>query len=383
MKKLLFFTISLGFNLEDTSETSGVWYIRNYESFFDEVYYVRLQGPPGEPCKFGNTILLSAGTGNSKVDFFLAPFRLFKVARDLRPTDFLTCEVIFAWWAAIFVKLLLKGKIILFPLVLPQTIYKITGKSLSVKIPIWIERLVARLNYWFVDGVITAKTLGSYIKRLASTPGIGSKLIVVDLLPEAAPSPYFFKRIELVRSELRRESRNEAEPFKLIYVGRLRKEKMVDDLIKMLAIVNKHIAVQLTLIGAGDELENLKALAADLNVSHCINFLGFMSNGDLPDHLMRSDVLVSPLTGGSLREAALCGLPIIAYDIDWIQDLPEKENAFILVPGGDYRALADAVLLLNNDTAMRRRLSENVESLAWKLWSPSRIRGSLQTIFED
>lgn len=381
MKKLLFFTIALGFNLDDTSETSGVWYIRNYESYFDEVYYVRLLGPPSVPIRAGNTTLMSAGTGNDRLDFLFAPIRLFKVARELGPTHYLTCEVIFAFWAAVLVKFLLRAEIVLFPLVLPETIYEVTGKSLSIRIPIGLERSIARINYLFVDKVLTSKALGSYEKKLAETPGIGPKLQVVDLLPEATPSPNFFQMIENERGETIRTTRSASKPFTLIYVGRLRKEKMVDHLIRMLALVKERIPVRLTLIGSGDELDNLKALANELIVSDCVNFLGTVSNGELPRHLMHSDALVSPLTGGSFREAALCGIPIIAYDIDWVADLPGKDEAFILVPEGDYESMADAVIALNGDTDLHRRLSNNVEILARSLWSPDKIKGSLQAVF--
>jgi glycosyltransferase involved in cell wall biosynthesis len=382
-KKLMFFSLSLGINFNDTSEESQIWFLRNYESYFDEVYYVLLQGNPHVNEKHGKTTLISFGTGNNKLDLLLSPWRLFKFARKVRPTIYLSYEVIFAWWTALLVKIFLRAKVYLLPFCIPEVIYKITGKSLSGKMPIWLERLLIRFNYWFVNYVVTSSAFGTYPGLLAANPSVNQKLIVADILPEATPPPYFFRMIGEAKRNSRRNGKSNSEPFKLIYVGRFNKEKMVDHLIKMMALLKDKIVAHLYLVGNGEERDNLENLASELKVKDSVSFLGYVSNGELPKHFAASDVFVSPLTGCSFREAALCGLPILAYDMDWIQTLPNKEKAFTLVNEGDYAAMAEAVQRLARDKDLYRLTAQTGERMAWEMWAPAKIEASLRQVFEN
>lgn len=383
MKKLMFFSFSLGHAFDDISEESGIWFLRNYELYFDEVYYVLLYGKSYPTCKVGNTTLISLGTGNNKLDLLLAPFRLFKIAREIRPTVYITYEQIFAWWMAILIKILLRAKIYLLPLCIPEKIYEMTGKAVSVKLPFWLEQRFIRLNYRFVDKVITSKAFGYAVEWLSSKPIANRKLIVADMLPEGAPPRYFFETIKAAKNNLPKKQECDSASYKLVYVGRLHKEKWVDHLIKMMASLKNKVSAHLYLIGQGAERENLEKMAEEWEVADSITFLGYISNGELPKYLVQADVFVSPATGCSFREAAFCGLPIVGYDIDWIQGLPNKESAFILVPEGDYVAMANAIIRLKQDQNLHSQISQNAETLAWKLWSPDRIKNSLQQVFEN
>jgi len=381
MKKLMFFSSFLGINFDDVSEESRVWYLRNYESYFDEVYYVLLAGKSYSSYKVGNTTLISFGTENNKLDLLLAPFRLFKIARKIRPTTYITYELTFSWWIALLIKVFLRAKIYLFPFCIPEVAYN-SGITISNKFPVWFERFLIKLNYLFVDNVITSRALGSCVEWFSLDPNISRKLLVADMLPEATPPPYFFKMVETAKkNKFAKDPKYDSESFKMVYVGRLHKAKMVDHLIKMMGILKNKAPVRLYLIGEGAERENLEKMAKDLGVADSVSFLGYVSNGDLPKYFLQFDVFVSPVTGSSFREAALCGLPIVAYDMDWVQGLPNKESAFISVPEGDYKAMANAIMRLAEDQNLCRQLSENAENLARQLWSPSLIKNSLQQMF--
>jgi glycosyltransferase involved in cell wall biosynthesis len=384
MKKLMIFSISLGTNFNDVSEKSQIWSFRYYESYFDEVYYVLLGVKSYPTYKVGMTTCLSFGTGNTKMDLLLAPFRLFKIAKEIRPTTYMTYEIVFGWWVAILIKFFLRAKIYLLPYTIPEIVYKVTGKSISTVLPIWLERYVVKLNYWFVDNVITSKGLGSYVEWLSSEPIANRKLIVVDTLPESTSPPYFLEKVKTAKNNLPKEQLlNDTSKFKLVYVGRLHEQKLVDHLIKMMAFLKGKISAHLYLIGAGGEQENLEKMAEELGVADSISFLGYVNNGNLPDYLLQADVFVSPLTSNSFREAAYCGLPIIAYDMDWVRNLPNKESAFVIVPEGDYEAMGNAVIRLEQDRNLHHQISQNVEALAWELWSPTRMKNSLQKVFEN
>ena len=197
-------------------------------------------------------------------------------------------------------------------------------------------------------------------------------------MPEALPTPYFFESID-------KSKKSSANSFRqLLYVGRLHKEKLVDDLIRVMSILNLDgKKYELTLIGDGDEREKLERLAKALKVSDSVRFLGYVANGQLPDYYVNADVFVSPLTGSSLREAALCALPIVAYNMDWLTTVLTHEKDFLGVKPHDFESFAAAVARISDDQQLAKRLSDNVRSLAWRMWSPDKIGSSLEYVFSD
>lgn len=65
----------------------------------------------------------------------------------------------------------------------------------------------------------------------------------------------------------------------ILSVGRLDKSKRIDLLIRALPYCDKHICVKIA--GRGQEMDNLKALAARLKVADRVDFLGFVPDDDV------------------------------------------------------------------------------------------------------
>ena len=146
-------------------------------------------------------------------------------------------------------------------------------------------------------------------------------------------------------------------------------------------LVKEDCKIILLVIGGGPKKNNLQKLAFELKVNNIVNFLGSFPNNKIPRYLMGSHVFVSPLTGTSLREAALCGLPIIAYRMDWISNLLKNEETALLVEPGDYTEMAKQVLRLIDDKELCHKLSVNIKKLALQLWSLEGIENDLAKVF--
>lgn len=374
-------------SVDDMLAKSNAWYIQHYETYFDNVHMVYLRGMPHEPIVRGRTALISLGTGRSKLDFLLAPFRLYRYAKKIKPTAYITYDQIWSWWMSWAMQLFLGARIYLLPQFMPEQIYKSSKKSVSLIFPIWLERALIWLSFFFADRVLTGVGLGSYIDWLRSTPVAKRKTIVAEALVEALPPPAFLENLEALNGFLCPARLAKDEGFKLIYVGRLQRQKLVDDLIRMMPLVSEHAKgmppVTLTLVGDGPDRESLEKLTDELGVRPFVNFLGQVRNEDLPEHLLRSHVYVSPLTGMSLREAALCGLPMVAYDMDWIQNLLKHEETALLVASGDYNEMGRQVLRLAEDDELRQRLAQNIKEFAAQIWSLSRVNESMRRVFEE
>lgn len=93
MKKSLVYFGTTKF--EDMARKGNVWYVRHYEAYFDEVYVVYLMGDEKKIVFQGDTHLISLGSGRNKFDLFFAPYRLLKLCRKVKPTSYLTADLVF------------------------------------------------------------------------------------------------------------------------------------------------------------------------------------------------------------------------------------------------------------------------------------------------
>ncbi len=372
--------------LREMLEKGNVWYVQHYAAYFHNVYVAYFLGGPPQAVTRGSTTLTSLGGGrNSKIDLLFAPVRLYRFAKRIGPTSCLTGDLVYSWWTLCICKAVLRFKEYLMPVCMPEQIYRSTRRSLS-GLPICVERVFTKLSFLLAHRVLTARSFGSFPNWLSADTLSRRKLIIVDTLVDALPSDGFFTTLRLVaKRDLRIEARK--REFRLIYVGRLHREKLVDDLVRMMPLVRalegSRVVVTLTIVGDGPERERLMNLAVSLGVEDRIKFLGTVPNEELPKHLLNARAFVSPLTGTALREAGLCGLPVIAYDSDWIHGLLKHEDTALLVRPGDSEQMAQFVILLATHERLRNRLSRNFEELAWRMWSPQGLQNSLRVAFQE
>jgi len=154
----------------------------------------------------------------------------------------------------------------------------------------------------------------------------------------------------------------------LLYVGRIKRYKSVDVIIKALpAVIEKVPDARLVVVGSGDNLPELKQLAARLGVAGQVEFTGFVSSAEKVDWMRRSHVIVnpSPKEGWGLTniEANACGTVAVASDADGLRDSVKDGETGLLFPWGDHRILAEKVVRLLKDQQLRERLETN--AIAW------------------
>jgi len=370
---LLFSPVSLASMLAK----GNVSYVRGYEHYFDDVYVAYLFGPRCNNVTMGCTRLMSLSTGRRLFDFLLAPIRLFRLARDVNAGAFLTADLVFSWWTAVLLRLILNAKIILMPVCIPEEVYSVTGRSLS-GIPIAAERLLTHLCYAAASKVITSRHVEEYIKWLSSDARTARKLQIVECIVDEFPPEQLLRELATAPDFARPLS----DPPQLLYVGRLHPEKMTMDLIETLAHLNGWgYRVRLVIAGEGPQERPMRARAAELGVADAIDWLGFVQAGDLAEVYRSADLFVSTITGTSLREAGLAGLPVVGYNADWVKSLLEHECTALLVPRGDTVALAKQVVRAITEPDLRVRLRDNFHTLALARWNSGRIAYALGETF--
>ncbi len=382
MKKLALFNFWSTPTVTGISENSNSWYIRNYESYFDEVNFLVLSGDKLPPVSYGRSKFIYLGKGNRKLNLFLSPFRLYQFIKKTKATHIITYEQTFLWWMGLFVRIFLRKKIYLLPQAYPEEIYKLTGKSLSYRYPIWFERILLNLSYRLCSNLLTAKGTGDFVNAMKRNKILNKKLLIADSLPEIVIFPSFVKSLKEINKKFEVKKKDK-EPYIIISVNRLIKEKKIDHLIKAVKILEENgINVELKLIGSGAEQKNLEKLARESGVEKKVAFLGFINNGELPVHLLEADLFLSPLSGSTFREAAICGMPIIAYNIDWLRDYLEHKEYIYRVDTVDHLQFADGIMELLGDVELRKKLSANIQKFAQITWSPDSVGASLKKVME-
>jgi glycosyltransferase involved in cell wall biosynthesis len=144
-------------------------------------------------------------------------------------------------------------------------------------------------------------------------------------------------------------------PLRLVYFGRLVAYKGVDHMLRAVQhAANNGVDVRFEIIGDGPEQSRLAAMAADLKIQHCTDFLGAMPFNDaFFDRVRESHVLLAaPLSEDTPRsafDALASGLTVLAYDTYYYRELREAGAPVTLVPWMDPQAMGEALIAIAAD----------------------------------
>jgi len=155
------------------------------------------------------------------------------------------------------------------------------------------------------------------------------------------------------------------EASDVIFVGRLIKEKNVDQLIWVVKrLAQRRRDIKCLIVGDGPERQRLERLVSELDLLRNLKFWGFVPTAEEVYSLMRaSKVFALPSIregfGLTVIEANACGLPVItvAAKHNAASDLVvEGQNGFICDPTEE--AIAERLELLLEDAHLRAAMSD-------------------------
>ena len=143
--------------------------------------------------------------------------------------------------------------------------------------------------------------------------------------------------------------------------------------------------VLVRLAGTGPATHEVKARVRDLGLNGSWEFVGSYDGAVGCSAFMRTlDVFVLPSfaegTSKSVIEAMAHGLPIITTNVGGSPDLLTPDTG-ILVPPGDSSALADAMHLLAEDPALRKRMGQAARERYLKLFAPDAVLSMLVSTY--
>jgi glycosyltransferase involved in cell wall biosynthesis len=166
----------------------------------------------------------------------------------------------------------------------------------------------------------------------------------------------------------------EQESFNLVVTRNLEAIYGLDIAIKALGIARESIpSMRLKIAGSGPQLSELQELVQELHLLHNVEFVGRLGPAEIVSLYQSADGLLNPTTvdnmPNSVLEALACGVPVISTDVGGVPYIVVHESTALLVPAGDERLMADAMVRLCKDVELRRKLAAaglaEVRQYAW------------------
>jgi glycosyltransferase involved in cell wall biosynthesis len=232
----------------------------------------------------------------------------------------------------------LAGKILKKPCIVSiigNPAYSRVRKGLRLKVTNWIFR---KARFVTVTGYNSRKYL--------IDNGLPPHKVVV--LPNSMDFKRFFPVVGVKRD------------YDVISLGRLSKEKRVDQIIRVIYLLKKnHQDIKVAIGGDGPEKGKLEKLIKSLNLERNIKVLGYVSDNDLPTFLSKGKVfLLTSETEGFPRtiiQAAACGAAVVATNVGDISDIIEHNvDGFLVDNYTDIMIFNNYIQLLLSDLNLRK-----------------------------
>jgi glycosyltransferase involved in cell wall biosynthesis len=154
----------------------------------------------------------------------------------------------------------------------------------------------------------------------------------------------------------------------VVFVGRLERYKRLDVLLEAIAVVRRQgVDAHAVIAGTGDALDAVRAQVKALGLAGCVDVPGFVDEAEKVRLLQAARVAVQPSEkegwGLTVIEANACGTPCVATAVPGLRDSVRDGETGLLVPVRDVHALADGLVRVLGDDALRGRLAAG--ALAW------------------
>lgn len=168
--------------------------------------------------------------------------------------------------------------------------------------------------------------------------------------------------VDIERFAPSRRTNDDRSPFHAFFVGGLDRAHAFKGVPVLLSAIARVPELRLRIVGDGDLRSAYERRTHDLGIADRVEFLGAVSDAELPEIYRSADVLVLPSTARSeafgivLLEAGASGIPVIASDLPGVRSVVVDGATGLLVPPGDAAALAERLAMLARDHGRARRM---------------------------
>lgn len=198
-----------------------------------------------------------------------------------------------------------------------------------------------------------------------------------------------FKPNNIKRKQMRNKL-NCNKKFVIGYVGRLTKDKGVNDLIGALSMLDEKIDWKLLLVGNGDYRERIEEIIIEKSWSNRVHITGFVHQHEVADYMNAMDCFILgsrtmpywidtfPLV---TVQAQCTGVPVIASDsgsLPW-----QLSNTALIFPEGDREVLSKHILSYYENEKLRESLSRMGREHALQYFAHDKMNKNLKKIIKQ
>lgn len=244
------------------------------------------------------------------------------------------------------------------------------------------RNLLRNMNKFFSKGANRIICVSEAVKHSLATEGISSKKLATVL---NGVDTDFFKPTH--GNQIRKELGIEDDDILLTTVSRFQKVKGHEFLIDALNELrnNYNFKFKSLLVGDGEEMENIKRKAEDLNLTDRVIFAGYRE--DIPSILTESDIYISPSENEaisfSIMEALACEVPVVATKVGGVPEVINKGKCGVMAHYGDEKRFAKAVYDLYNNKKEYEEIKKNSRMLIQENFSLKNMISSTYNIYKS
>jgi len=263
----------------------------------------------------------------------------------------------------------------------PEAIRVDTKKTNNPRLKwMWLERMLERFTLRRADRAI-AGNLNNMDFILSR--GVNKECTEVIRIGSALYAPHFVDPSKRDSGMADLLSVGVTGQQVLMCISRLESLKLTDHMIRAVACLKgRGLNIKALYVGDGEYKGNLVKLAEELGVSDQIVFCGNQDQDWICRVVPHVAVVVSPLTGRALAEAALGAAPIAAYDTDWQNEIIEHGITGELVPFLDYSRMANSIEKILKDKEYANKIGANVRERTLNMMDPKKINNVLIDLYK-
>lgn len=247
----------------------------------------------------------------------------------------------------------------------------------------WISRKIGRKYHLFVYGIDCWG--GRFRERMGNMKHLKKVVSISSFTTQQVRNEGYTGEIAYFPPLLDTSSHKDPQPqaptnrIILLTVGRLdaaEQYKGHDSVISVLEIVRQQVPeIAYWIVGRGNDMPRLQALAREKKVDDCTIFWGFVDAPKLAELYGQSDIFIMPSRvsldpaklegegfGIVFTEAALYGKALIGPDRGGSMDIIDHDVNGITCNPEDVQSIAASIIRLAKDEALRKELGRNAKA---------------------
>jgi len=214
------------------------------------------------------------------------------------------------------------------------------------------------------------------------------KLILFDINPKKI---FLFSTMVEVDKYISKKKPVNNKQMKILFCAHpLSKKKGIIDFLNAIPLVLQHYpTITCIILGAGDELDDLKERAKKFNIKDHVDFRGFVEGDDKIKIFQESDILVFPSYSegmpSTILEAMAAGLSIISTPVGGISNIIEDKTHGLIIKSmpPDPQEIADKIIQLLHNPEKMDKIRKINTTLAREKFDVCHVVPILEDIYES